>query len=265
MNAQLFIFYIDTYCCILERIIYLQCVYSTFTSNRVSYCRREYICFTRYISGTNLQILQFAPIMKYQSCFTTSLPGMSPFRNTSLWKRVHMWRDHHIYQPLLNIPFPWRNRSINIIDARFFNVLTEQFCYCPPLGSGSGCRRAGRKQGALHPTSTLQHSQHLLIPWDTLMRTEWGKQHVNPRPPPLQTSTLLRLLLQQPATGCPWVLVPWMPPRGCSHGAAVPELCEDHKSPSYVCSWEAPHGIQRIGAGARGEEGNTSLFCALHA
>lgn len=105
----------------------------------------------RYIPRTNLQILQFSPIMRHQSCFTTSFPGASPFINTGLCKGVcALWQGQHLYQTLLNIHSFSLNKQINR-HYRHNTFLFPSICSVLPLPT-SWARvwvAQGRERGAV--------------------------------------------------------------------------------------------------------------------
>lgn len=160
---------------------------STFISNKSCYIHK-YLCFTRCISGTNLQILQFTPIMRYQGRFTTSLPRVSPCINTSLCKHVCMWWGHHLYQPVLNIHSFSLNKEINQ-HYRCNTFLFLSVCSVLPLpASQLGVWVArGQERGEVlcsqpMPCSIASTSHVGPLPWGTPRRTEWGRWHATHGP-----------------------------------------------------------------------------------
>ena len=133
---------------------------------------------------------------------------------------VHAWRGHHLYQPLLNIHSFSLNKQINH-HYRRNTFLFLSICSVLPLpASWPGVWVAQGQEGALLPTRALQHRQHLSRGATSLghpNEDRVGMATRNPRPPPLYTSTLFRLFLQQLATRRPWVVVPCNASQGVPH------------------------------------------------
>lgn len=189
----------------------------------IIYMNTYEICFTRYISGTNLQILLFTPIMRYKSGFATGLPRVSPFIRTNLCRCVcvcvHAWQGHHPYRPLLNIHSSSLNKQINQ-RYRCNAFLFLALCSVLPLPtSWPGLWVAqGQEAGEMLCSQPVPCTSRVgPLPWGTRIRTEWGWRRTTHHPLPLHTSTLLRLLLQQLATGHPWVVVPCSASQGVPH------------------------------------------------
>lgn len=258
---------------------------STFISNKSCYIHK-YLCFTRCISGTNLQILQFTPIMRYQGRFTTSLPRVSPCINTSLCKHVCMWWGHHLYQPVLNIHSFSLNKEINQ-HYRCNTFLFLSVCSVLPLpASQLGVWVArGQERGEVlcsqpMPCSIASTSHVGPLPWGTPRRTEWGRWHATHGP-----------LLSVPAPfwggfysswprGIPGWWSPAVPPRvsltpshaigSCPWGSGVRAtwVWQIIRAPAHP--WEcpawctvpacAPEQEQNPGSPSK-QQGNTSLFC----
>lgn len=180
----------------------------------------------RYISWTNLQILHFSPLLRHQSCFTTSFPGVSPFINTALCKGVcALWQGQHLYQPLLHIHSSSLNKQINQ-HHRHNTFLFLSICSVllyPCLGLGFGWHRGRRKEQCLAPSLDASlapssqpvpcsiASQHLSHQATSLHEgaSAWGQcgdGNTQPTALPPGPTTLLTLMLLQLATGPPWVL-----------------------------------------------------------
>lgn len=113
-------------------------------------------------------------------------------------------------------------------------------------GAGTGTRR-----GALLPTHALQHRQHLSRGTTSLghpKEDRVGTVTRNPWPPPLRTSTLLRWLLQQLATGHPWVVVPCSASQGVPHSfPRHRELPLGQRCPSHVGMTNHPGTCTSLG------------------
>lgn len=111
-----------------------------------------------------MQILQFSPIMRSWSCFTTSLPGALPFINTALCECVCMCtcgRAIIFNLPLLNIHSFSLNKQINQCQRGNTFIPLHLLVFSTACLLAQGLHGAGRKKGTLLPVHVLQHHQHL--------------------------------------------------------------------------------------------------------